>query len=172
MIRLQITQDPTADQVLTEDPFALLAGMMLDQQFPMERAFRGPGQGARRFGTLDPAAIAAADPEEFADLCATPPADPPLRALDGARLQALAALVVEPYDGDAARPLARGDHRRRARAGGSGRCPASAGRRRRSSPHCWASSSTYARRGGSAPLRGAACARSRTRTPLVGWIVE
>ena len=47
--------------------------MLLDQQFPMERAFAGPAKVLERFGTLDPRLIAAADPEAFADLCATPP---------------------------------------------------------------------------------------------------
>ena len=64
----------TPTPVLTDDPFALLVGMMLDQQYPMEHAFRGPAKVLDRFGTLDPAAIAAADPEEFAALCSTPPA--------------------------------------------------------------------------------------------------
>ena len=74
MASLTIAQDPSADRVLSQDPFALLTGMLLDQQFPMERAFAGPAKVLERFGTLDPAAIAAADPEAFADLCATPPA--------------------------------------------------------------------------------------------------
>ena len=60
--------------MLSNDPFALLVGMLLDQQFPMERAFAGPAKILDRFGTLDPAAIAAADAVAFADLCATPPA--------------------------------------------------------------------------------------------------
>src|SRR3954470_16909881 len=71
---LQIAQDEAADEVLSTNAFALLAGMMLDQQFPMERAFAGPAKVLDRFGTLDPSAIAVADPEEFADLCAVPPA--------------------------------------------------------------------------------------------------
>ena len=71
---LHITGDDHADQVLTDDPFALLVGMLLDQQYPMEHAFRGPAKVLDRFGTLDPATIAAADPEEFAAMCATPPA--------------------------------------------------------------------------------------------------
>jgi uncharacterized HhH-GPD family protein len=102
-VQLQITQDPAADQILSEDPFALLTGMMLDQQFPMERAFAGPAKIKERFGTLDPAAIAAADPEGFADLCATPPAIHRYGRSMAARLQTLAALVEERYDGDAAR---------------------------------------------------------------------
>mgnify|MGYP006173498311 CR=1 FL=1 len=46
---LQIAQDPRADQVLSESPFALLCGMLLDQQFPMERAFAGPAKVLERF---------------------------------------------------------------------------------------------------------------------------
>ena len=100
---LRIAQDEHADQVLTDHSFALLAGMMLDQQFPMERAFAGPAKVLERFGTLDPAAIAAADPEEFAAVCAQPPAVHRFPGSMAARLQALAAHVVEEYDGDAAR---------------------------------------------------------------------
>lgn len=96
---IHITGDDSADRVLTEDPFALLVGMMLDQQYPMEHAFRGPAKVLDRFGTLDPARIAAADPEEFAALCSTPPAIHRFPGSMAARLQALAALVEERYDG-------------------------------------------------------------------------
>src|SRR5688572_32460763 len=100
---LHITGDPAADDLLSADPFALLAGMMLDQQYPMEHAFRGPAKVLDRFGTLDPARIAAADPEEFAALCATPPAVHRFPGSMAARLQALARIVVDEYDGDASR---------------------------------------------------------------------
>jgi uncharacterized HhH-GPD family protein len=96
---LQIAQEPAADKVLSENPFALLTGMLLDQQFPMERAFAGPAKILERLGTLDPAAVADADPEEFAALCATPPAVHRFPGSMAARVQALAALVVEEYDG-------------------------------------------------------------------------
>ena len=76
---------------------------MLDQQYPMEHAFRGPAKVLDRFGTLDPAAIAAADPEEFAALCAEPPAIHRFPGSMAARLQALARIVVEEYDGHAER---------------------------------------------------------------------
>jgi uncharacterized HhH-GPD family protein len=89
--------------VLDESPFALLAAMMLDQQFPMERAFAGPAKVLDRFGSLDPADIAAADPEEFAALCARPPAVHRFPGSMAARLQALAAHVVAEYGGDTAR---------------------------------------------------------------------
>lgn len=98
-----ITGDPAADKVLDESPFALLAAMMLDQQYPMEHAFRGPAKVLDRFGSLEPARIAAADPEEFAALCSTPPAIHRFPGSMAARLQALAALVEERYDGHAER---------------------------------------------------------------------
>jgi uncharacterized HhH-GPD family protein len=100
---IHITGDAAADQVLTDDPFALLVGMMLDQQYPMEHAFRGPAKILDRFGTLDPARIAAADPAEFAALCSTPPAIHRFPGSMAARLQTLAALVEEKYDGHAER---------------------------------------------------------------------
>ena len=100
---IQIAQEPAADQVLSEDPFALLVGMMLDQQFPMERAFAGPAKVLERFGTLEPAAIAAADPDQFSELCRRPPAVHRYGGSMAARMQELARAVVEGYDGDAAR---------------------------------------------------------------------
>jgi uncharacterized HhH-GPD family protein len=100
---IQIAQDPAADKVLSEDPFALLTGMLLDQQFPMERAFAGPAKILDRFGTLNPEQIAAADPEEFADLCATPPAIHRYGRSMAGRVQALASHVVDEYGGDASR---------------------------------------------------------------------
>ncbi|WP_299055652.1 HhH-GPD-type base excision DNA repair protein [uncultured Nocardioides sp.] len=100
---LHITGDEAADQVLDSSPFALLAGMMLDQQFPMEAAFAGPAKVADRLGTIEPAAVADADPEEFKALCATPPAVHRFPGSMAARLQELARIVVETYDGDASR---------------------------------------------------------------------
>ena len=99
----RIAQDPEADKVLDESPFALLMGMMLDQQFPMERAFAGPAKVLERFGSLDPAAIAEADPEEFAALCAVPPAVHRFPGSMAARIQTLARIVVQDYDGQADR---------------------------------------------------------------------
>ena len=99
---LQIAQDPAADEVLAKDPFALLTGMLLDQQYPMEHAFRGPHKILTRFGTLDPATIAAADPDEFATLCSTPPAIHRYGKSMAGRVQQLARVIVDEYDGDAA----------------------------------------------------------------------
>ena len=96
---IHIAQEEHADQVLTESPFALLCGMLLDQQFPMERAFAGPAKVLTRFGSLDPAAIAAADPEEFAALCSTPPAVHRYPGSMATRIQALASVVEQEYGG-------------------------------------------------------------------------
>jgi len=101
--KLRIAQDEAADRVLSEDPFALLSGMLLDQQFPMERAFAGPAKILERLGTLDPAEIAAADPEQFATLCSTPPAVHRFPGSMAARIQALAAHIVAEYDGSTER---------------------------------------------------------------------
>jgi uncharacterized HhH-GPD family protein len=98
-VAIQITGDAHADEVLSDSPFALLVGMMLDQQYPMEHAFRGPAKVLDRFGSIEPAAIAAADPEEFKALCSTPPAIHRFPGSMAARLQELAALVEERYDG-------------------------------------------------------------------------
>lgn len=100
---LRIAGEPAADQVLDEHPFAVLIGMMLDQQYGMEHAFRGGWKVLSRFGTLDPAAIAAADPEEFRALCSRPPAIHRFPGSMAARLQELAALVESRYDGDVTR---------------------------------------------------------------------
>ncbi|TWG94191.1 putative HhH-GPD family protein [Nocardioides sp. J9] len=100
---IHITDDPAADELLTTNPFALLAGMMLDQQYPMEHAFMGPQKVVSRLGGFDPAAIAGADPEEFKELCSVPPAIHRFPGSMAARLQELARIVVDEYDGDASR---------------------------------------------------------------------
>ncbi len=99
----QIAGDPAADAVLDQHPFAIVLGMMLDQQYGMEHAFRGGYKLLSRLGTLDPAAIAAADPDEFKLLCSQPPAIHRFPGSMAARLQELAALVESKYDGDATR---------------------------------------------------------------------
>jgi uncharacterized HhH-GPD family protein len=99
----QIAGTPEADAVLDEYPFAIVVGMMLDQQYGMEHAFRGGWKVLSRFGHLDPAAIAAADPEEFKALCSAPPAIHRYPGSMAARLQELAAVVDTQYGGDVTR---------------------------------------------------------------------
>jgi len=97
-----VTGDPDADRLLVEDPLALLIGMLLDQQVPMEWAFRGPATLRARLGGLDAAAIAAVDP---AELDAAFREKPALHRYPGSmakRTQALCRHLVDEYGGDAA----------------------------------------------------------------------
>lgn len=108
---LRITGDERADALLAQDPFALLVGMLLDQQVTMEKAFTGPvvlvdrlaELGPGEPGRLDPAVVAAQDPESFARLMRTPPAVHRYPGSMAGRVQALAAAVVEGYGGRAER---------------------------------------------------------------------
>jgi uncharacterized HhH-GPD family protein len=104
-----LAQNPEADELLAEDMFALLLGMLLDQQIPMEKAFSGPKVLADRLGGLSPRLIADADPEGFAAAMATPPAVHRFPGSMAKRVQALAQAVVEEYDGDVSRIWADGD---------------------------------------------------------------
>jgi len=98
-----IANDVAADLVLDEHPFAPLIGMLLDQQYGMEHAFRGPWKILSRFGTLDPTTIAEADPEAFTALCSTPPAIHRYPAAMSARVQELARIVRDDYGNDPTR---------------------------------------------------------------------
>jgi uncharacterized HhH-GPD family protein len=100
---LRLAQDRDADELLSRDPLALLIGMLLDQQFPMERAFGAPWLLAQRLDRrrLDAAEIAAWDPDAFAKLMAGPPALHRYPASMAGRVQVLCAHVVKEYGGDA-----------------------------------------------------------------------
>lgn len=100
---LWMTGDPAADTLLDTDPFALLLGMLLDQQVAMETAFAGPAKIADRMHGLDVRRVADADPDAFAALCATPPAVHRYPGSMAGRIQAVARAVVEDYDGDVTR---------------------------------------------------------------------
>ena len=106
---LHLTGDTEADRLLSGNPFALLVGMLLDQQVPMEIAFAGPRKIADRLGGLDPRVIADFDPEAFAALCAQTPAVHRFPGSMAKRIQGLAREVVDGYDGDAAQLWTRGD---------------------------------------------------------------
>lgn len=106
---LWMTGDVAADELLDTDPFALLVGMLLDQQVAMETAFAGPAKIAERMGRWDVRAIADADPDEFAGMCATPPAVHRYPGSMAGRIQAVARAVVDEYDGDVTRLWSDGD---------------------------------------------------------------
>jgi uncharacterized HhH-GPD family protein len=98
---LRIAQDAAADELLGRDPLALLIGMLLDQQFPMERAFGAPRLLADRLGvqSLSAADLAAADPEELVRVFQGPPALHRYPGSMAGRTQDLCRLLVERYDG-------------------------------------------------------------------------
>jgi uncharacterized HhH-GPD family protein len=98
---LRLAQDPAADDLLGRDPLALLIGMLLDQQFPMERAFGAPRLLADRLGveSLSASDLAAADPEALVRVFQGPPALHRYPGSMAARTQELCRLLVERYDG-------------------------------------------------------------------------
>jgi uncharacterized HhH-GPD family protein len=97
------TGDPEADRLLSTNPFALLCGMLLDQQVPMDWAFRGPLELKRRLGALDPATLAAMDPEAVVAVFVDKPALHRYPASMARRVHELATFLVERYDGQADR---------------------------------------------------------------------
>jgi uncharacterized HhH-GPD family protein len=100
---MPVTSNDEANAFLVADPLALLIGMLLDQQVPMEWAFLGPWTLRERMGgRLDAAAIAAADPGELELLFRGPPALHRYPAAMAKRTQALCQFLVEHHNGDAA----------------------------------------------------------------------
>jgi len=100
-VKLCLAQEPEADQLLSESPFALLVGMCLDQQIPMEMAFGGPKKIHDRIDGFDVRVIADYNPSDFAALCAQTPAIHRFPGSMAKRLQALAQVIVDEYCGDA-----------------------------------------------------------------------
>ena len=109
MAKLQLVQDPVADELLESNPFALLVGMMLDQQIPMEVAFAGPQKLAERMGGVDAREIADYDPDAFVKLFSEKPAVHRFPGSMAKRLQTLAQAIVDEYDGDAVALWTAGD---------------------------------------------------------------
>jgi uncharacterized HhH-GPD family protein len=99
---MYLASTDAANRLLENDPLALLLGMMLDQQIPMEKAFTSPAVLKDRLGKpLDAKRIAAYAPEEFERIFATPPALHRFPAANAARAQALCAILVAEYGGKA-----------------------------------------------------------------------
>lgn len=98
---IPITSNPDANDLLVEDPLALLIGMLLDQQVPMEWAFLGPFTLRERLGHLDAAKIAAMNVDDFVEVCRSKPAIHRFPKSMGERIHEACTHVVEHYDGDA-----------------------------------------------------------------------
>lgn len=99
MPTLHLSQDPDADALLGTDPLALLLGMLLDQQIPMEKAFRGPYDLQTRLGGLSARGIAGHP--DLAAVMATPPAVHRFPGSMASRVQQLCRVLVEEYGGAA-----------------------------------------------------------------------
>ena len=101
---IPITGDSDADALLVDEPLALVIGMLLDQQVPMEWAFRGPSTLKERLGgTLDAGQIASMDRDEFVALCSQKPAIHRFPGSMGGRVWDLCEAIDDRYDGDAER---------------------------------------------------------------------
>jgi uncharacterized HhH-GPD family protein len=100
---LHVTSDAAANELLNTDGLALLIGMLLDQQVPMEWAFMGPASLRNRLGHLDAVRIAAMDPEELVAVFCAKPALHRYPAVMARRTHDLCAFVVDRYDGKAER---------------------------------------------------------------------
>ncbi len=104
MSDLHLATTDAGNELLGRDPLALLVGMLLDQQIPMEKAFTSPEVLRERMGggpRLDARAIAEADPAALEELFRTPPALHRFPAAMAKRVQALARVLVDAFDGDA-----------------------------------------------------------------------
>ncbi len=106
---LHITGDSAADELLSEDPLALLIGMLLDQQVSMESAFAGPLKIKERLGAFDAETIARQDTDAFAELFRTPPAVHRYPANMAERVRTLCQVIVDDWDGDPSAIWKRGD---------------------------------------------------------------
>jgi uncharacterized HhH-GPD family protein len=101
-VTFPITGDAAADQLLIDDPLALLIGMLLDQQVPMAWAFRGPAALSARLGGLDASRIAAMSEDDVVAAFSDKPALHRYPGSMGKRTYALCRTIVADYNGDAA----------------------------------------------------------------------
>jgi uncharacterized HhH-GPD family protein len=108
-VQICLAQDTEADRLLADSPLALLIGMVLDQQVTFETAFAGPKKIADRMGSFDAAEIADCNPDKFAALCSERPAIHRFPGAMAKRIQTLAQIIVDRYDGDAAGLWTAGD---------------------------------------------------------------
>jgi uncharacterized HhH-GPD family protein len=98
---LFITGDETTDGLLNSDGNALLFGMLLDQQVPMEWAFAGPAKLLDRLGHLDPQKIADMDIDDFVSVCVEKPAIHRFPGSMGKRIHSVCEVLAADYEGDA-----------------------------------------------------------------------
>lgn len=104
MAQLHFSGNQRADQLISDDPLALLIGMVLDQQITIEQAFRGPAELVDRLAItvpIDPHHIAAMDPDVLAQAFSQKPSIHRYPASMAARVQELCRVIAHEYSGDA-----------------------------------------------------------------------
>jgi uncharacterized HhH-GPD family protein len=101
--RLHFTGNDEADELIAQDPLALVIGFVLDQQVPLQKAFSGPLELKRRFGSLDVEELAGADPGALERIFREKPALHRYPGNMAGRVQELCRAVVSEYDGRAER---------------------------------------------------------------------
>lgn len=106
---LHLTDDAEADRLLTDNPLALLIGMLLDQQVAMEVAFSGPLKIEQRIGSVDAATIAGCDSDDFAAAFKQTPAVHRFPGSMADRVQTLCRTIVDEWNGDASAIWTEGD---------------------------------------------------------------
>jgi len=106
---LHITDDPAADALLTDNPLALLIGMLLDQQVAMETAFSGPLKIQERIGAVDAATLADYDPDALVAAFQQSPAVHRYPGSMAGRVQTLCRTLEQDWGGDAAALWTRDD---------------------------------------------------------------
>jgi len=101
-VSLHLSGDPQADAVISKEPLALLIGMVLDQQIPIEKAFSSPAVLSHRLGgKLDARSIAGMDPDVLAAAFTERPALHRFPGAMAARVQSLCQILVDEYGGKA-----------------------------------------------------------------------
>lgn len=106
---LAVTGDPEADHLLNSEPLALVVGMLLDQQVPMEWAFSGPATLRSRLGHLDAATIAGMEEADVVEVCCRRPAVHRYPAAMGRRIHTLCKVLVSDFGGQAERVWAKAE---------------------------------------------------------------
>ena len=100
---LSLPIDPKANDLLQTSPLALLIGMVLDQQIPLEKAFSSPYVLRERLGhDLDAAELASYDQDALTEIFSRPPALHRFPKAMAARVQEVCQILVDRYDGDTA----------------------------------------------------------------------
>jgi uncharacterized HhH-GPD family protein len=99
---LYFTNDAAANELIAQDPLALLIGFVLDQQVSAQTAFVGPRKLEERLGRLDAAEIAGMDPGRLEEVFREKPAIHRFPGNMARRVQELCATIVSEYGGDAA----------------------------------------------------------------------